>query len=164
MKYLLMAVIALAVILAIRKVWIIIKRSVKALRLKRIRDERQRVIKISNICGIEDTYGKSNEALRSKVSKLIFNNNSKAITFKDIEEMFIVRGFEVKADKDINKLNGEIFIHFEGEKTDQFYEVFEEVKQIIPAICRLIIKDTNWNSFTGYTSEQDQINETKERC
>lgn len=61
MKYLLMAVITLAIILVIREVWIIIRRSVKALRLKRIRAK-------------------------------------------------------------------------------------------------------NWNSFTGYTSEEDQINETKERC
>ena len=44
------------------------------------------------------------------------------------------------------------------------HELWIIIKRSVKALRLKRIRAKNWNSFTGYTSEENQINETKERC
>jgi len=116
MKYLLMAVITLAIILIIREVWIMIRRSVKALRLKRIRNR---------------IYLDGADEVKESAEKGSFDN-----PYNSIKEA-------------LDNLTG----------TDRIMYVKPRNQGLVA-----IKENPMWNSFTGYISEKDQVEETKERC
>ena len=116
MKAIILIALGLGLLLAIRELWIIIKRSVKALRLKRIRNR---------------IYLDGTDQVNEKAEKGSFDN-----PYSSIKEA-------------LDNLTG----------TDRTMYVKPKNHGLVT-----IKENPMWNSFTGYTSEKEQIEETKERC